>query len=156
MPAFITRWPVLLTAGLAIFLVGRSATAQAPPSPEAVDIASCLCLKQEVDSLAAESAAKREEYGDTRSELARIDSRLEAERARMDVNDPEAVARFRQLLQRRDELFRHSSGNVVAGAAATTDRYNALVGEYNSRCADRPRDPRLVAQVQATLVCPRP
>jgi len=74
----------------------------------------------------------------------------------MDVNDPAAIARFRQLLQRRDDLFRRSTTELAPSATSTAERYNARVSEYNSRCANRPRDPRLLAQVQATLVCPRP
>jgi hypothetical protein len=136
--------------------MGSAASAQAPPppaSPEAADIASCLCLKQEVDALSAETASRQRERDEIRSELDRIGAQLEAERARMDVNNPEAVARFRQLLERRDDLFRRSSGDVVAAVSGTTERYNARVGEYNGRCANRPRDPRLLAQVQATLSC---
>ena len=30
------------------------------------------------------------------------------------------------------------------------------MSEYNARCADRPRNPVLLNQVQATLVCPPP
>ena len=35
-------------------------------------------------------------------------------------------------------------------------RYNARVSEFNARCADRPRNPVLVASVQAALSCPPP
>lgn len=153
------RWAaVVLGAGM-LAVSAAPSRAQLPPppgSPEAADIASCLCLKQEVDALNVASAAKRREYNDAYAELGRIDSQLEAERARMDVNDPAAVARFRQLLQRRDDLFRRSTTELAPSAARVAERYNARVSEYNSRCADRPRDPRLLAEVQATLVCPRP
>ena len=149
---------ILLGAGLLAVSAGSSRAQLPPPpgSPEAADIASCLCLKQEVDDLNAASAAKRREYEDAYAELGRIGSQLEAERARMDVNDPAAVARFRQLLQRRDDLFRRSTTELGPGATSTAERYNSRVSEYNSRCANRARDPRLLAQVQATLVCPRP
>jgi hypothetical protein len=153
MRASATGWRLLAAAFVAI-ATGSAASAQAPPpSPEAADIASCLCLKQEVDALSAETSSRQRELDEIRAELDRIGGQLEAERARMDVNNPEAVARFRQLLERRDDLFRRSSGEVVAGVSSTTERYNARVGEYNARCANRPRDPRLLAQVQATLSC---
>jgi hypothetical protein len=146
----------LLPAALLLVAPNFAATAQVPPaSPEAADIGSCLCLKQEVDALSADTTSRQRELDEIRAELDRIGAQLEAERARMDVNNPEAVARFRQLLERRDDLFRRSSGEVVAGVSSTTERYNARVGEYNARCANRPRDPRLLAQVQATLSCPR-
>lgn len=152
-------WLVVLLGTGMLALPVASSRAQLPPppgSPEAADIASCLCLKQEVEALNAESAAKRREYEDAYAELGRIDSQLESERARMDVNDPAAGARFRQLLQRRDDLFRRSTTDLAPGATSTAERYNARVSEYNSGCANRPRDPRLLAEVQATLVCPRP
>ena len=153
------RW-VGLALGTGVLALSVTASrAQLPPppgSPEAADIASCLCLQQEVDALNVESAAKRREYNDAYAELGRIDSQLEGERARMDVNDPAAVARFRQLLQRRDDLFRRSTTELAPSATSAAERYNGRVNEYNSRCANRPRDPRLLAQVQATLVCPRP
>lgn len=157
MRASMTPWAGMLGAGLLGVITSSTAIAQLPPpgSPEAADVASCLCLKQEVDALGAEASAKRHDYDEIHSELGRIDAQLEAERSRMDVNNPESVARFRQLLARRDELFKRSTGEVAPGATSTVERYNARVNEYNSRCANRPRDPRLLAEVQATLVCPR-
>jgi len=154
MQAAITR--LVAISGTALLIAATAAIGQVPPppaSPEAADIASCLCLKQEVDALGADKSSRQRELDEIRAELERIGAQLEAERARMDVNNPESVARFRQMLGRRDELFQRSSGDVVAAVAGTTERYNARVNEYNSRCASRPRDPRLVAQVQATLSC---
>jgi hypothetical protein len=158
MRASTTRWAALIGTGVLTILMCSAVLAQVPPppgSPEAADIASCLCLKQEVDALSAESAAKRQDYDGLHAELGRIDAQLEAERSHMDVNDPASVARFRQLLDRRDALFKRSTGEAFNSAQSISERYNTRVGEYNSRCANRPRDPRLLAQVQATLVCPR-
>jgi hypothetical protein len=128
----------------------------APASPEAADIAACLCSRQAVDALGAQMAGGRQSYDQTLSELSRMDAQLEQERASMDVNNPASVARFRQLLQQRDALYRRSSGPVVTDLSAVVARYNARVNEYNARCADRPRNPVLVASVQATLTCPPP
>jgi hypothetical protein len=150
-------WGRILIAAACAAAMARAASAQVPPpppSPEAADIASCLCLKRDVDALNAESTASRREYDDLQAELGRVDAQLEAERSRMDVNNPESVSRFRQLLARRDDLFRRSTTEVAAHATSSADRYNSRVNEYNSRCANRPRDPRLLAQVEATLVCP--
>lgn len=133
------------------------AVVPAPPaSPEAADIAACLCLRQAVDSLGAQMAGGRQSYDQTLGELSRLDAQLERERAAMDVNNPAAVARFRQLLQERDTLYRRSSGAMLTDLSAVVARYNARVNEYNARCADRPRNPALVASVQATLTCPPP
>jgi hypothetical protein len=150
-----TRLAAVLAAGLLTAMASGAVAQVPPPGSEAANVAACLCLKHEVDALSAETAAKQHELADLRAELGRIDSQLEAERTRMDVNNPESVARFRQLLQRRDELFQRSTNDVAPSAASTVERYNARIGEYNSGCANRPRDPRMLAEVQATLVCPR-
>lgn len=163
-----------ICAGAAILALGSAAMAQAPvpvypappvvvpgplaapASPEAAEIAACLCLKQAVDTLGAQMAGGRQSYDQTVSELSRLDAQLDQDRATLNVNDPAAVARFRQLLQQRDALYRRSSGPVLTDVSQVVARYNARVNEYNARCADRPRNPALIAGVQATLTCPPP
>ena len=168
------RAPAVCT-GAAILALGSAAMAQAPvpvypappviapmgmpaapASPEASEIAACLCLKQAVDTLGAQMAGGRQSYDQTLGELSRLDAQLEQERATLNVNDPAAVARFRQLLQQRDALYRRSSGPVLTDVSQVVARYNARVNEYNARCADRPRNPALIATVQTTLTCPPP
>jgi hypothetical protein len=160
-------------AGAAILAVGSAAIAQAPvpvypappvvapvpaapASPEAAEIAACLCLRQAVDSLGAQMSGRQQSYDQTVGELSRLDAQLERERGTLDVNNPAAVARFRQLLQQRDALYRRSSGPVLTDVSDVVARYNARVNEYNARCADRPRNPLLIASVQAALTCPPP
>ncbi len=144
-----------LWVGLAAFVAASAAQAQAPPAaPEAAEIAACLCLKQAVDALSADMTAKQGSYDALRDELARLDLQLQSERAGIDVNNPQSVARFRQLLERRDAAFRRSTGPVAAAAAAAVRHYDARVNEYNARCANRPRNPDLLGRVQATLSCP--
>ena len=151
----------LLLAGVVGLLAlgfGPRAGAQAPPplSPEAGEIASCLCLKGTLDSSGADMSARQQAYDSSRNALADLDAGLERARGAVDVNNPQSVAEFRQLLERRDAAFRHSTGAVTADLARAVERYNQVVNEYNGRCANRPRDPRLLAQVQATLSCPPP
>jgi fructose-1,6-bisphosphatase/sedoheptulose 1,7-bisphosphatase-like protein len=143
---------VILLAGLMAGGMVSPATAQVPV-PGAPD---CVCLRIAVDALGADLAAKRQAYDGMQNEIGQIDNQMQAERSRMDVNSPEAVARFRQLLERRDALFRQSSGPVFGELSAATDRYGARVQEYNARCAGRPMDPGLLAQAQATRACPPP
>ena len=143
----------VLWIGLAA-LTPAGAQVLPPGGPEGADIAACLCLNRTVDALGAEMAAKRQSYQSIQSELARLDEQLQRERAGMDVNDAAAVARFRQLLAQRDAAFRRSTGPAAADLGSATGRYNASVQDYNARCANRPRDPGLLARVQATLVCP--
>jgi hypothetical protein len=150
----IGRWAGAFGAGLAALLVARAATAQMPASPEAAAIAECLCLKEAVDRAGVEMTVKRRGLDQVRAELARIDAELNSERTSLNVNDPQAVAQFRQKLEKRDELFRRSNGDVVVDVAAAVKRYNALVEDYNHRCSGRPMDPVLMSQIQANLVCP--
>lgn len=156
------RRGAVLWVGLAAVAAAPAAQAQAPPlaapappaAPEAADIAACLCLKQAVDALSTAMTAKQRSYDAMRDELARLDAELQAARAGIDVNNPQSVARFRQLLERRDAVFRRSAGAGVGDVAGAVERYNARVNEYNARCANRPRDPDLLGRVQATLSCP--
>jgi hypothetical protein len=143
---------VILLAGLMAGAMVSSAMAQVPV-PVGPD---CICLRIAVDALGADLAAKRQAYDGMQGEIGQIDNQLQNERSRMDVNSPEAIARFRQLLERRDALFRQSSGPVFGELSAATDRYGARVQEFNARCAGRPMDPALVAQAQATRACPPP
>jgi multidrug resistance efflux pump len=106
--------------------------------------------------LGADMAAKQRSRDEINAELSGLDAELKSARAGMDVNDPAAAARFRQLLERRDAAFRRSTGLVTGDLGSATARYNQRVNEYNSRCANRPRDPGLLGQVQATLSCPPP
>ena len=152
------RRPAILGAALGAAFAGLAAAAYAqvppPPGSAAADIAHCLCQKQAVDALGAEMTVKQRDYDGARDEVTRLDGTLQSERERIDVNNPEAVGRYRQLLEQRDAIFRRSSGPGLAELSAAVERYNARVGEYNGRCANRPRDPDLLARVQATLVCP--
>jgi hypothetical protein len=145
--------------GAAILLADLMAGAMVSPAMAQVPVPvgpDCICLRIAVDALGADLAAKRQAYDGMKGEIGQIDNQLQNERSRMDVNSPEAIARFRQLLERRDALFRQSSGPVFGELSAATDRYGARVQEFNARCAGRPMDPALVAQAQATRACPPP
>src|SRR5438093_1256594 len=100
----------VLWAAAAVFALAAPALAQ---GPEAADVASCLCLKQAIDTLSADLAAQQGSYGSVQDELGRLDAQLAAARANMDVNNPAAVAQYRQLLERRDAAFRRSTGLVT-------------------------------------------
>jgi hypothetical protein len=148
----------LVLAGILAFAAPAVSKAQMPPpaSPEVTEIAACLCLHRSIDALSANMAAHQHSYDDSRAEIGRLDTQLQTMRANMDVNNPDAQARFRQLLQQRDALFRRSTGPLASEAASAVSRYNAASGEYNARCANRPQNPILIGQVQETLACPAP
>jgi hypothetical protein len=146
------RYAVVLAAGLGAAAAAFPALAQVPV-PVGAD---CVCLRVAVDALGQDLAAKRQAYDGLQGEIGQIDSQLDAERSRMDVNNPADTARFRQLLERRDALFQQSTGPAFSALNQATDRYGARVQEYNGRCTGRPLDPGLVAQARATRACPPP
>ena len=154
-----TMWHVLMArhvfmavAGLAGAVVMFPAMAQVPV-PVGPD---CVCLRIAVDALGANLAATRQSYDGMQAEIGQIDNQLAAERSTMDVNNPAAIARFRQLLERRDTLFEQSKGPGFSALSAAADRYGARVQDYNARCAGRPMDPGVLAQARAVGACPPP
>jgi hypothetical protein len=131
------------------------ATAQVPPpSSEAADIAACLCLQRAIPALEAAMTQRGAAFEASRQEVANLDAQLQSGRATINVDSPDAVAQFRQLLERRDAAFRNSSGPAFTQYSSAVALYNDRVNEFNARCAGRPRNPALLNQVQATLVCP--
>jgi hypothetical protein len=131
MMAFPARVAAFLGAALALAMPGVAQAQEA-------DAVACFCLKQSVDALGAEMTAKATALADAKAEFARLAAQLETERVRLDVNNPQAMAQFRQLLAQRDAASLAAGGEALAQSQAATDRYNAAVTEYNTRCAGRP------------------
>ncbi len=140
--------------GLLAVLAPAAATAQVPLPPEMAEITACLCLQRAVSTLSADMNARKQALDAVTQQLSDLDSQLARERSAMNVNNPDAVARYKALLERRDAAYRQSIGPVHAQAADATARYNARVNEYNARCANRPFNSAVVAQMQVNLVCP--
>jgi hypothetical protein len=151
---YIIRLARGMALGCSLATVLAPASAGAQVAPEAADVASCLCLQQAVSALSAEMNTKNQALDAVTRQLADLDSQLVRDRSAINVNNPDAVARYKALLERRDAAYRQSIGPVHAEAAQATARYNARVSEYNAHCANRPFNSAIVAQVQATLVCP--
>jgi hypothetical protein len=136
---------------LGVLLLGvltAPAFAQAPPPPGAV----CLCMKQSVDAANADMSAKNDALGAARAELDGLDQQLAAARAGVNVDNPQAVAQFRQLLEQRDAAARRAGGSALTDAQAASARYNDAVGAYNNQCAGRPLPP----PPPGPLSCPMP
>jgi hypothetical protein len=125
------------------------ALAQGPYPPGA---AVCLCLKQGVDNANADMAAKNAALGDARAQLDQLDQQLGSARAQTNVDNPQAVAQFRQLLEQRDIAAKRAGGPALADAQATAARYNDAVNAYNAQCAGRPLPP----PPPGPLMCPTP
>jgi multidrug resistance efflux pump len=137
---------------IAAALAPVTGSAQVPP--EASEIAECLCLQQAVATLSAEMNTKKQAFDAITRQLADLDAQLARDRSSMNVNNPDEVARYKALLERRDAAYRQSIGPVHDDAGQATARYNARVSEYNAHCANRPFNSALVAQTQVNLVCP--
>jgi len=150
------RWALgmAMGMGLAAVLSPGVVKAQVPLPPEMAEITACLCLQQAVSALSADMNAKKQALDTITRQLGDLDSQLARERSAINVNNPDAVARYKALLERRDAAYRQSIGPVHTDATQATARYNARVSEYNARCANRPFNSALVVQMQVNLVCP--
>jgi hypothetical protein len=139
---------------LAFYPVG-GAQAQIPvPIPnEPAEINACVCIRLASGALAADKDAKSQGLAAASQQLADLNAQLAAARSGIDVNNPDAVSHYKALLERRDAAF-GQIGPAQSAAAAAVARYNASVGEYNQRCAGRPFNSDLVAQIQAHPNCP--
>jgi hypothetical protein len=132
-----------------------AAEAQVPVSPsESAEIAACLCLDQAVKTLRADMDTKNQALNAATQRLAELDAQLAREKPQVNANNPDSVARYKALLERRDAAYRQSIGAVHVDATRATARYNVRVNEYNARCANRPFNSDLVARAQVNLVCP--
>jgi hypothetical protein len=153
MMASVTAFGRALVFGVGL-VVSCPGVAKAQVSPEAAEINTCLCLQQAVATLSSEMTAKQQALDAVKRQLADLDAQLARERPAVNVNNTDSVARYKALLERRDAAYRQSVGTVHADVAQSTARYNARANEYNTRCANRPLNSALVAQIQANLSCP--
>jgi len=145
----IWRGSLLAFAG---FLVPGIAWGQVPP--EISEITTCLCMSQAASALSADMNAKTQALDAANRQVADLNAQLARERSTINVNNPDAVANFKALLERRDAVYHQSVGPLFNDSAQATARYNAQISEYNARCANRPFNSALVAQLQPTLRCP--
>jgi oligoendopeptidase F len=145
---------MVLGWGLLAVIAPGTARAQVPLPPEMADIRACLCLQQAVSALSAEMNAKKQALDILTRQVSDFDAQLARDKSTINVNNPDAVARYKALLERRDAAYRQSIGLVHTEAEQATASYNARVNEYNAHCANRPFNSAIVAQMQVNLVCP--
>jgi hypothetical protein len=142
---------MLFAAGLLVFT--SAATAWAQMSSDPAEITACLCMEQGVATLSSDMSAKTQALAAVRQHLADLDGQLARARP-YDVNNPDAVARYKALLAQRDAAYQRSLGPVVTDAEQATARYNSHVTQYNTQCAGHPFNSDVVAQLQTHLSCP--
>jgi len=147
----------VLAFGIFAFCAAREVQAQVPvPIPnEPAEINACVCMRLASGTLAADKDAKSQALAAANQRFTDLDSQLAAARSGIDVNNPDAVSRYKALLERRDAAF-GQIGPAQSTAAAAVARYNASVADYNQRCAGRPFNADLVAQIQAHPNCAPP
>src|ERR1700751_4439788 len=141
----------VLSLGVLGLMATGGAKAQIPNEP--AEINACVCLQLASAALAADKDARSQALAADNQQLADLDAQLASARSRIDPNNAEAVAGYKALLERRDAAHGQISPAQSAAAAAVA-RYNASVGEYNQRCAGRPFNSELAAQIQAHPNCP--
>lgn len=141
--------------GLVAFACAASMALSMPASAQMSgpgDAIACACLRATIDVSNADMTAQNQALAAAQAGLARLDQQLAAARGNVDVNNPQAVGQFKQLLAQRDAAFQQSTGGLVAAAQAATARHNAAVGDYNNACAGRPIPP----PPPGPLSCPAP
>ena len=148
-----SRYAAILGFGILAVCAASAAKAQIPIPNEPAEINACVCLQAASAALAADQDAKSRALAAANQQLANLDAQLASARSGIDINNPESVARYKALLERRDAAYGQISPAQSVAAAAVA-RYNASVGEYNQRCAGRPFNSELVAQIQAHPNCP--
>jgi hypothetical protein len=146
-----SRYATVLGFGIFVFCTAGGAKGQIPYEP--AEINACVCLQAASAALAADKDAKSQTLAADNQQLADLDAQLASARSGIDVNNSQSVARYKALLERRDAAYGQISPAQSAATAAVA-RYNASVGEYNQRCAGRPFNSELVAQIQAHPNCP--
>ena len=151
------RWAEFRNAAILGFVIlafcaAGVAEAQVLIPNEPAEINACVCMQLASGALAADKDAKSQAWAAASQQLADLNAQLASARSAIDVNNPEAVARFKALLQSRDAAYGQINPAQSAAAAAVA-RYNASVGEYNQRCAGRPFNSDLVVQIQAHPNC---
>jgi hypothetical protein len=145
------RQAAIFCLGMLVCSPFGGARAQIPNEP--AEINACVCLQVASAALAGEKDAKAQALGAVDRQLADLNAQMAAEKPRVDVNSPASVSSYKVLLERRDAT-RAQLSPAQAAAAQAVDRYNASVDEYNRRCAGRPFNSELMAQIQARPNCP--
>jgi septal ring factor EnvC (AmiA/AmiB activator) len=148
------RWSgSLLMAGA--LLAAVPATAQNVLSaPQQVQ--ACLCLEQGTSNLATDVATHKQTYEQRRQELDQLNAQLASLKQRMNVDNPADVAAYAQLFDKRNAAFDTFSRDVEPQYAASVERYNRMVADYNNSCVNKSYDAAVLATVKPTLSCPPP
>jgi hypothetical protein len=119
------------------------------------DVAVCLCQDQTVSNLRDEMEFQKQIYDTSKSEYDALAAEAERQYAELNINDSDAIAAYRQLLERRDVAEANFKLEAAPTYAAVVARYNQAVQSYNATCGGKAYDPDALAAAQNGLYCPR-
>jgi hypothetical protein len=119
-------------------------------------IAHCLCQQAAVTALWSQLQDARARYAAARDRADRLAAEASAARARLDINNPDAVDAYRRLVAAREQASAAFFHVETPAYAAAVGQYNARRDGFNADCAGHPYDPDALAAVQRRLVCPAP
>ncbi|MGH7072817.1 MAG: hypothetical protein ACREFD_01260 [Stellaceae bacterium] len=140
---------------IGVVLIGGPASAQPPETQTRSAVAECICARDALPTLGHELRAERRHYEHSRSTAKALQNQVDSSRGTVNVNDRADVEAFKTLVERRDAARRAFDAESVRYNAAV-EHYNRAASRNNAACSGRLFDPAEVAQVQATLECPRP
>lgn len=118
------------------------------------EVATCVCLEQIIAQRGQDMGYRRQVFDQRTGELMQLDQRIQRERPLVNESDPVQVARFRDMLERRDQLAQTLDGPAITDLQMSIARYNQPVEEHRIRCLGRFYDDAVLKQVRMNLSCP--
>jgi hypothetical protein len=148
----------------AFLLAAGSAAAQSPPAAPPLqtlgpaltspyDISLCLCLQRDIASRQTALTERRNTYDHLAGEIHDARVAIARDRPHVDVNDADAIARFKQRLDELDAMTAEQDSVMLPAYQAAVTTYNQRVAQYTERCSGRALEAGPTAEVQSNLVC---
>jgi hypothetical protein len=145
------RWWMFAALAVAGFALPAEAQ-QMISSPDT--IRGCLCQQQAVTRQSAELAQRRQTYEDKKREADALVAEAATRKSQVDINNPDAIAAYSNLLGRRDAAVHAMTDQVTPQYSAFVASYNQRVTQYNQQCPGQNFDATVLARVQQNLSCP--
>jgi hypothetical protein len=145
------RWWMFAALAVAGFALPAQAQ-QIISSPDT--IRGCLCQQQAVNRQSAELAQRRQTYEDRKREADALVAEAAARKSQVDINNPDAIAAYSNLLGRRDAAVHAMTDEVTPQYSSFVSSYNQRVTQYNQQCPGQSFDAAVLARVQQNLSCP--
>jgi hypothetical protein len=141
---------------MALMLVWGSAAAAEDVERSPGQIRDCLCEERSLAALNAEVQNQSRAYEEKRQAFQKLDSEVQTERPKVNVNDLSQVEAFKRLLASRDAAADTLAGEATRSYSDAVTRYNKAVAGYNNGCSGKAYDPDQLAEIRRNLSCPAP